>query len=106
MEDEKKLQNIQKTKKILINSNYTFYEKDFSYFDIRFLKDNWNHGQSILKLNKRINTKRKIIYKSVHINKALNEKNDVLNNKTDKFEKKKESKQSEDSILNQIFKDY
>ena len=39
LEDEDKLKKCQEMKKIIFNSNFHFYEKDFSNFDMRFLKD-------------------------------------------------------------------
>ena len=39
LEDEEKLKKCQEMKKIIYNSNFLLYEKDFSNFDLRFLKN-------------------------------------------------------------------
>ena len=48
LEDEEKLKKCQEMKKIIFNSNFHFYEKDFSNFDMRFLKDKDNYSFMVI----------------------------------------------------------
>ena len=51
LEDEEKLKKCQEMRKIIFNSNFHFYEKDFSNFDMRFLKDKDNYSYMIVSAN-------------------------------------------------------
>ena len=48
LEDEEKYKKCQDMKKIIFNSNLLLFEKDFSNFDMRFLKDKDNYSYMII----------------------------------------------------------
>ena len=51
LEDEEKFKKCQEMKKVIYNSNFLLYEKDFSNFDMRFLKDKDNYSYMIISAN-------------------------------------------------------
>ena len=51
LEDEEKLKKCQEMKKVIYNSNFLLYDKDFSNFDMRFLKDKDTYSYMIISAN-------------------------------------------------------